>query len=99
MQMVHVSKFGTTVTEAMTNGRSEPVRASPNASTARRSASTALWKSPGERDVVVESEVDHAIRRPGGSAQAGEIVQIAAMYSDPGLGEGSGRGVGAGRGR
>jgi hypothetical protein len=40
--------------------------------------------------------VDHAIRRPGRTAQAVEIVKIAAMYSDPGLGEGSGRGVRAG---
>ena len=40
--------------------------------------------------------MDHAIRRPGRTAQAVESVKIAAMYPDPGLGEGSGRGVRAG---
>jgi hypothetical protein len=44
----------------------------------------------------VEREVDHVIGRPGRTAQAAGIVKIAAMYPDPGLGEGSGRGVRAG---
>ena len=44
----------------------------------------------------VEREVDHAIGRPGRTAQAAGIVKIAAMDPDPGPGEGSGRGIGAG---
>ena len=56
--------------EAMTNGRSEPASASPNVSTARRSASAAPWKSPGEGDVVLEREVDHAVRLGGGARAA-----------------------------
>ena len=36
-------------------------------------------------------------RRPGRTAQAAGIVKIAAMYPDPGPGEGSGRGVRAGQ--
>jgi hypothetical protein len=51
---------------------------------------------PGARHAGVEREVDHAIRRPGRTAQAAGIVKIAAMYPDPGLGEGGGRGVRAG---
>jgi len=67
------------------------VRAAPSAATARRSASTAPWKSPGAHHAGVEREVDHAIGRPGRTAQAVGIVKVAAMY--PGPGEGSGRGV------
>jgi len=37
--------------------------------------------------------VDHAIGRPGRTAQAAGIVKVAATYPDPGPGEGSGRGV------
>jgi hypothetical protein len=40
--------------------------------------------------------VNHAIRRPGRTAQAAGIVKIAATYPDPGPGQGSGRGVRAG---
>ena len=51
---------------------------------------------PGAHHAGVEREVDHAIGRPGRTAQAAGIVKIAAMYPDPGPGEGSGRGVRAG---
>ena len=66
----------TTVAEAMTSGRSEPVRASPSASTARRSASTAPWKSP-ERTMsalnarwITPSDAPAAPRRPPGSSRS-----------------------------
>ena len=49
-----------------------------------------------ERDVVVEREVDDAVRRGRAGAQAVEVVEGAAMHLGPGGGEGGGRGIGAG---
>src|SRR6266849_4607805 len=66
----------TTVAEAMTNGRSEPVRASPSASTARRSASTAPRKSPERMRPalnarwITPSDAPAAPRRPPGSSRS-----------------------------
>jgi hypothetical protein len=46
-----------------------------------------------EGDVVLEREVDHAIRRGGRAPQPAEVVKGAAKRLGPGRGEGGGRGV------
>ena len=51
---------------------------------------------PREGDVVLEGEVDHAIRRGRCLPQAVEIVKRAALDLGPGGGEGRGRGIRAG---
>ena len=52
---------------------------------------------PRERDVVLEREVDHAIRRGRRAPQAVEIIERAAVHLCPGRGEGGGRGIRAGQ--
>ncbi len=52
---------------------------------------------PGEGDVVLEREVDHAVRRGGRVPQAVEVVESAALHLRPGGGEGGGRGIRAGQ--
>ena len=49
-----------------------------------------------ERDVVLEGEVDHGVRRGGGLPQDVEVIDGAALHLRPGPGERSGRGVRAG---
>ena len=51
---------------------------------------------PRESDVVLEREVDHAVRRGRRTPQAVEVIKSAAMHLGPGGGEGSGRGIRAG---
>ena len=51
---------------------------------------------PGERQVVLEREVDHAVRRIGRRAQGVEIVERAATHLRPGGGERGGRVIRAG---
>ncbi len=51
---------------------------------------------PGEGEVVLEREVDHAIRRCGCAPQAVEVVKCAAVHVCSGGGEGSRRGIRAG---
>src|ERR1019366_5175635 len=48
---------------------------------------------PGEGEVVLEREVDHAVRRGSCIPQAAEVIEGAAMHLCPGGGEGGGRGV------
>ena len=52
---------------------------------------------PGERDVVLERQVDHAVRRGGRSAQGVEVIQGAASNLRPGTGESGSGGIGAGQ--
>jgi len=51
---------------------------------------------PREGDVVLEREVDHAVRRGRRTAQAVEVVKGAAVHLRPGRGKGTGRGIRAG---
>ncbi len=46
-----------------------------------------------ESDVVLEREVDHAIRRGSCTPQAVEVIKSAAMHLRPGRGKGSGRNI------
>ena len=85
------------VPDAMTSGRSEPASTSPNVSTAWRSALGRVLEAAGERDVVLEREVDHAVRRGRRAAQDVEVIDRAALHLGPGGGEGGGRGVRAGQ--
>jgi hypothetical protein len=55
-----------------------------------------VLEAPGERDVVLERQVDYAVRRGGGVPQAVQVVQVAAAYPRPGRGERGGRGLRAG---
>jgi len=48
---------------------------------------------PREGDVVLEGEVDHAIRSGSCTAQGVEVVDRAALHLCPGGGEDSGRGI------
>jgi len=43
-----------------------------------------ILEGPREGEVVLESEVDHAIRRSGSSAQAVEVIESAEMHLCPG---------------
>jgi hypothetical protein len=49
-----------------------------------------------EGDVVLEREMDHAVRRGGAAPQALEIIEGAATHLCAGRGEGGGRGIRAG---
>ncbi len=51
----------------------------------------------GEGDVVLERQVDHAVRGGGGIAQDVEVVEAASAHLGAGGGEGGGRGVRAGQ--
>src|SRR5262249_34114428 len=53
-------------------------------------------EASGERDVVLEREVDHAIRCDSCAPQAVEIIKSAGIHLCPGRGEGGGRGIRAG---
>ena len=79
--------------EAMTNGRSEPASASPNVSTARRSASAAPWKSPEKARSCLKARWITPSEAAAAAAQAVEIIERAAMDLCPGGVEGSGRGI------
>jgi len=45
---------------------------------------------PRESNVMLEGEVDHAIRRGSCTPQAVEVIKSAALHLYPGRGEGSG---------
>ena len=80
-----------------TKGLPEPSRAAPIASIALRSSAIALEVVARRHRLVLEGQVDDAVGRLGGRAQAVEVVQVAA----PDLGarglEGGGGAVGAGQ--
>ncbi len=81
----------------MTNGRSEPANASPNTSTAWRSAVAAPSKSPVKAMSclkarwITPSDFSAVLR------EGVQVVEGAELYLGPGGFEGGGRGVGAGQ--
>ena len=45
---------------------------------------------PRESEIVLERQVNHAVRRGSGTSQAVEVIESAAVHGGPGRGEGSG---------
>ncbi len=80
----------------MTNGLPLPAKASPKASMARRSAAGGAGEVAGKGNVVLERQVDDAVRRSGGLAQGVEVVERAGAGLDTRGLEGRGGGIGAG---
>ena len=71
----------------MRKGRSEPANTSPNASTTRRSVSAAAWKLPEKADLVIESEVQHAVGRLRAGTEAVEVVEGSPMHFGTSFGQ------------